>query len=180
VPEYSVELVEGVAANRERIDELISSYAVGWTIERMPAVDRNVLRMGIYELLWRDEVPDAVVIDEAVALARTLSTDDSPRFVNGLLARLLDLKPTLQRCPAGPDQPADLATRVRGCACWCGVVEDEPGRGGARRLRASSGRRCCRWLVHACRRRAAGSPASRATGRRGSPARALCSDLAGS
>jgi transcription antitermination protein NusB len=97
VPEYSVELVEGVVANRERIDELISSYAVGWTIERMPAVDRNVLRLGIYELLWRDEVPDAVVIDEAVALVRSLSTDDSPRFVNGLLARLLDLKPTLQR-----------------------------------------------------------------------------------
>ena len=97
VPEYSVELVEGVVANRERIDELISSYAVGWTIDRMPAVDRNVLRLAVYELLWRDEVPDAVVIDEAVALVRSLSTDDSPRFVNGLLARLLDLKPTLQR-----------------------------------------------------------------------------------
>lgn len=97
VPEYSVELVEGVCANRERIDELISSYAVGWTMDRMPAVDRNVLRLAVYELLWRDEVPDAVVIDEAVALVRSLSTDDSPRFVNGLLARLLDLKPTLQR-----------------------------------------------------------------------------------
>src|SRR5438876_777757 len=66
VPEYSVELVEGVVSNRERIDELISSYSVGWTIDRMPAVDRNVLRLAIYELLWRDEVPDAVVIDEAV------------------------------------------------------------------------------------------------------------------
>ena len=97
VPEYSVELVEGVCSNRERIDELISSYAVGWTIDRMPAVDRNVLRLAVYELLWRDEVPDAVVIDEAVSLVRSLSTDDSPRFVNGLLARLLDLKPTLQR-----------------------------------------------------------------------------------
>jgi N utilization substance protein B len=97
VPEYSVELVQGVEANRERIDELISSYAVGWTIDRMPAVDRNVLRLAIYELLWRDEVPDAVVIDEAVTLVSSLSTDDSPRFVNGLLSRLLDLKPTLQR-----------------------------------------------------------------------------------
>jgi N utilization substance protein B len=97
VPEYAVELVEGVVTNRERIDDLISSYAVGWTIDRMPAVDRNVLRLAIYELLWRDEIPDAVVIDEAVALVRSLSTDDSPRFVNGLLARLLDLKPTLQR-----------------------------------------------------------------------------------
>ena len=97
VPEYAVELVQGVAANHERIDELISSYAVGWTIDRMPAVDRNVLRLAIYELLWREDVPDAVVLDEAVTLTRSLSTDDSPRFVNGLLARLLDLKPTLQR-----------------------------------------------------------------------------------
>jgi N utilization substance protein B len=96
VPEYAVELVEGVVAHRERVDELISSYAVGWTIERMPAVDRNVLRLAVYELLWRDEVPDAVVIDEAVALVSNLSTDDSPRFVNGLLSRLLELKPTLQ------------------------------------------------------------------------------------
>jgi N utilization substance protein B len=61
----------------------------------MPAVDRSILRLATYELLWRDDVPDAVVIDEAVALARSLSTDDSPRFVNGLLARLLELKPML-------------------------------------------------------------------------------------
>jgi N utilization substance protein B len=90
-------LVEGVTANRERIDELLSTYAIGWTLDRMPAVDRNLLRMGAYELLWLDDVPDAVAIDEAVELATALSTDESPGFVNGLLARLLELKPTLSR-----------------------------------------------------------------------------------
>ncbi|MDP9396188.1 MAG: transcription antitermination factor NusB [Actinomycetota bacterium] len=97
VGEYTVELVEGVVAHRERIDSLLATYAQGWTLDRMPAVDRNVLRLGTYELLWRDEVPDAVVLDEAVTLARDLSTDESPAFVNGLLARLLELKPTLAR-----------------------------------------------------------------------------------
>ena len=63
----------------------------------MPPVDRNILRLGVYELLWADDVPDAVVLSEAVDLARQLSTDDSPTFVNGLLARILELKPTLAR-----------------------------------------------------------------------------------
>jgi N utilization substance protein B len=97
VPEHAVELVEGVAANRFRIDELISTYAVGWTLERMPPVDRAVLRLGVFELLWRDDVPDGVAISEAVALADALSTDESSRFVNGVLARLAQLKPTLSR-----------------------------------------------------------------------------------
>jgi N utilization substance protein B len=93
LPAYAVELVEGVVEHRPRIDELLASYAEGWTLERMPAVDRAVLRLGTYELLWRDDVPDAVAIDEAVELAKTLSTDESPRFVNGILARLLLVKP---------------------------------------------------------------------------------------
>jgi transcription antitermination protein NusB len=92
---YAAELVRGVHEHAVHIDELLASHAQGWTLERMPAVDRNVLRIGAYELLWRDEVPDAVAISEAVALAGELSTDDSPGFVNGLLARLLQLKPTL-------------------------------------------------------------------------------------
>ena len=95
LPEYAVQLVRGVAARQERIDELLSTYAHGWTLERMPAVDRCVLRLATWELLYNDEVPDAVAIDEAVELARSLSTDDSPGFVNGLLARLLEIKPTL-------------------------------------------------------------------------------------
>jgi transcription antitermination protein NusB len=95
--EYAISLVEGVVAHRERIDELLSTYAAGWTLERMPAVDRNLLRIGVYEILYRDDVPDAVAISEAVSLARELSTDESPGFVNGLLARIAELKPTLAR-----------------------------------------------------------------------------------
>jgi transcription antitermination protein NusB len=93
VPEYTVELVEGVAAHRARIDEVLTSYVEGWSLDRMPVVDRAILRMGVYELLWRDEVPDAVAIDEAVELAKSLSTDESPRFVNGVLGRIALVKP---------------------------------------------------------------------------------------
>jgi N utilization substance protein B len=92
VAPYTAEIVEGVVANQARIDELLSTYALGWTLDRMPAVDRTVLRIGTWELLWNDGVPDAVAIDEAVELAGALSTDDSPNFVNGLLGRLLELK----------------------------------------------------------------------------------------
>jgi len=94
VPEYAAELVRGVASHQPEIDNLISENAVDWTLDRMPAVDRNVLRLGVYELLWADDVPDGVAISEAVLLAQDLSTDASPGFVNGLLARIKDLKPT--------------------------------------------------------------------------------------
>jgi transcription antitermination protein NusB len=95
LPQYAVELVEGVVDRRAEIDELLTTYSRGWALERMPAVDRAALRLGAWELLWSDDVPDAVAVDEAVELVRALSTDDSPAFVNGLLARLLELKPTL-------------------------------------------------------------------------------------
>lgn len=95
VPEYAVDLVEGVVAHRERIDELLTTYAEGWTLDRMPAVDLAVLRLGTFELLWCDDVPDEVVISEAVDLVASLSTDESPGFVNGLLGRLHQLKPSL-------------------------------------------------------------------------------------
>ena len=95
LPSYAADLVRGVHAHQERIDQLIAENAQGWALERMPAVDRNVLRIGAYELLWADDVPDAVAISEAVQLAGDLSTEGSPTFVNGLLARLLELKPTL-------------------------------------------------------------------------------------
>jgi N utilization substance protein B len=88
INDYTVTLVEGVTAHRARIDDLISEHAEGWTLQRMPAVDRAVLRLGLYELLWAADVPDAVAIDEAVELAKGLSTDDSPRFVNGVLGRI--------------------------------------------------------------------------------------------
>ena len=93
VNDFTVELVEGVQANLERIDEILADYSEGWTVQRMPGVDRAVLRLGVYELLWRADVPDAVVIDEAVELAKSLSTDESPRFVNGVLARVLRDRP---------------------------------------------------------------------------------------
>ncbi|MGW4895556.1 transcription antitermination factor NusB [Kitasatospora sp. NPDC004240] len=97
VGEYTMELVEGYVRHAGRIDDLISEYAVGWTLDRMPIVDRNVLRLGAYELIWEDRVPDAVVLDEAVEIAKEFSTDDSPAFVNGLLARFLELKPGIRR-----------------------------------------------------------------------------------
>jgi N utilization substance protein B len=95
VSEYAAALVRGVQQHAEQIDQLLAAYAQGWTLDRMPAVDRNILRIGVQEMLWNDDVPDAVAISEAVTLAGELSTDDSPSFVNGLLARLLELKPTL-------------------------------------------------------------------------------------
>ena len=85
VNDHAVRLVEGVVEQASRIDELIEEHASGWSLERLPDVDRAVLRMAVYELLWVDDVPDAVVIDEAVELAKSLSTDDSPAYVNGVL-----------------------------------------------------------------------------------------------
>jgi transcription antitermination protein NusB len=95
LPQYSVDLVEGVVERQSRIDETLSTYSQGWTLARMPAVDRAVLRVGAWEILYSEDVPDAVAVDEAVELARALSTDDSPTFVNGLLGRVVQLKPTL-------------------------------------------------------------------------------------
>jgi transcription antitermination protein NusB len=95
VSDYAAKLVRGVHAHQEQIDLLLAAHARGWTLDRMPAVDRGILRIGAYELLWCDDVPDAVAISEAVVLAGELSTDDSSSFVNGLLGRLLELKPTL-------------------------------------------------------------------------------------
>jgi N utilization substance protein B len=93
--EYTSTLVRGVIENQARIDHLLSSYAQGWTLERMPAVDRNVLRMGVYEVLYVDDVPDAVAVSEALALVRDLSTDESPGFVNGILGNIVRDKSTL-------------------------------------------------------------------------------------
>ena len=93
--EYSVEIVRGVVGRWNEINELLATYSQGWTIERMPAVDRAILRIGAWEVVYSEAVPDVVAISEAVALATSLSTDDSPTFVNGLLARLVEVKPTL-------------------------------------------------------------------------------------
>ncbi|MEJ6489929.1 transcription antitermination factor NusB [Leucobacter sp. USCH14] len=87
---YAREIVDGVTDHRDRIDELIMSYAQGWTLERMPHVDRALLRLASWEILFNDEVPAAVAIDEAVELAKEYSTDDSGRFVNGVLGKIAD------------------------------------------------------------------------------------------
>ena len=87
--DYTATLVRGVVEHRERIDEVLTTYSKGWTLGRMPAVDRNVLRIGVYELLWGDDdVPDSVAVSEALHLVQDLSTDDSPAFVNGLLGSI--------------------------------------------------------------------------------------------
>ncbi|GAB3080810.1 MULTISPECIES: transcription antitermination factor NusB [unclassified Phycicoccus] len=93
--QYTADLVEGVVSHWTDINELLSTYSQGWTIERMPSVDRAILRLGAYEILYTDDIPDGVAISEAVELATSLSTDDSPKFVNGLLGRLAEVKPTL-------------------------------------------------------------------------------------
>ncbi len=94
---YTAELIRGVSEHLARIDELLAEYSEGWSLQRMPAVDRNVLRIGAFELLYCDEVPDAVAVSEAMALVRDLSTDESPAFVNGVLGALQRDKDTLER-----------------------------------------------------------------------------------
>ena len=102
VPEYAAVLVRGVQEHRAEIDGMLAEHSRGWSLDRMPAVDRNILRIGAYELFWAGDVPPGVAISEAVLLARDLSTDSSPAFVNGLLARLAELRPA-----AGDGEPVE-------------------------------------------------------------------------
>lgn len=95
--EYTVTLVQGVTEHRDRLDEVISSYAQGWTLARMPAVDRNVLRLATFEVLYVEDVPDAVAVSEALHLVRDLSTDESPAFVNGVLGNIVRDRESLTR-----------------------------------------------------------------------------------
>ena len=92
IREYTKELIVGIAENRRKIDELISTYAQGWDMDRLPAVDRNILRLGIYEMLWCKDLEDAVAIDEALNLAKELSTDDSATYIHGVLGRIASIK----------------------------------------------------------------------------------------
>jgi len=93
--EYAKELVVGVEAHREKIDEIINTYSEGWDMDRMPGLDRNILRIAIYEILWNSEVDDNVAISQAVEMAGDLSTADSGKYVNGVLGRVAVLKPVL-------------------------------------------------------------------------------------
>lgn len=92
---YTADLVRGVVGRWKDINAALTDYSQGWTLDRMPAVDRTILRLGAWEVLWNDEIPDGVAISEAVALATDLSTDESPAFVNGLLARIAEVKATI-------------------------------------------------------------------------------------
>jgi len=95
IREYTRHLVIGVGDNYRKIDELITTYAQGWDMDRLPAVDRNILRIGIYEILWTDSIPDGVAIDEALVLAKELSTDNSAGFIHGVLGRISSIKESL-------------------------------------------------------------------------------------
>ena len=93
--DYAGLIVIGVVEHRDRIDEILDSHSQSWSVDRMPVVDRTLLRIAVFEILWNDDVPDAVAIDEAVEMAGELSTDESPAFINGLLGRIEETKPRL-------------------------------------------------------------------------------------
>lgn len=95
LPEYTVEIVRGVLSHWTEIEEILATWSQGWTLARMAAVDRAALRIGTWEVVWNDDVPDAVAVSQAVDLVQDMSTDDSPAFVNGLLARVSEVKATL-------------------------------------------------------------------------------------
>jgi N utilization substance protein B len=95
IREYTRDLVNGVSENRRKIDELITTYAQGWDMDRLPAVDRNILRLGIFEILWSTSVPTSVAIDEALVLAKELSSDESSKYIHGVLGRIASIKDTI-------------------------------------------------------------------------------------
>ena len=95
IRDYTRDLVNGVSDNRRKIDELITTYAQGWDMDRLPAVDRNILRLGIYEILWSTSVPTSVAIDEALVLAKELSSDESSKYIHGVLGRIASIKDTI-------------------------------------------------------------------------------------
>lgn len=95
IRDFTKELVAGVEEHRRKIDELIVTYSQAWDMDRMPVIDRNILRLSIFELLWSKDVPAAVAIDEALELAQTLSTDESSNYINGVLSKINEIKPDL-------------------------------------------------------------------------------------
>ncbi len=97
IRDFTKVLIGGVTENRRKIDELIATYAEGWDIDRLPAVDRNILRLAIYEIVWSDDVEDGVAIDEALNLAKDLSTDESAGYIHGVLGRISTIKASIAR-----------------------------------------------------------------------------------
>lgn len=97
IRDFTKVLIGGITENRRKIDELIATYAQGWDMDRLPAVDRNILRLAIYEIVWSDDVEDGVAIDEALNLARDLSTDESAGYIHGVLGRISTIKASIAR-----------------------------------------------------------------------------------
>jgi N utilization substance protein B len=95
IRDYTREIITGVSENRRKIDELIATYAQGWDMDRLPAVDRSILRIGIYEIIWAYGLPDAVAIDEALTLAKELSTDESAGYIHGVLGKIASIKESI-------------------------------------------------------------------------------------
>ena len=97
IREFTRELITGVTSNKRKIDELITTYAQGWDMDRMAAVDRNIARLGIFEIVWSEELADGIAIDEAINLAKDLSTEDSATFIHGLLGKISSIKDSIAR-----------------------------------------------------------------------------------
>ena len=95
IREYTREIISGVSEHRRKIDELIATYAQRWDMDRLPAVDRTILRIGIYEIIWASQLPDAVAIDEALTLAKELSTDESAGYIHGVLGKIASIKESI-------------------------------------------------------------------------------------
>jgi N utilization substance protein B len=95
IREYTKELISGISEHSRKIDELIATYAKGWDMDRLPAVDRNILRLALFELLWGRDITDSIVIDEALTLAKDLSTDESAGYIHGVLGRISSIKSEL-------------------------------------------------------------------------------------
>ena len=95
IREFTRELITGVSDNKRKIDELITTYAQGWDMDRLPAVDRNILRLGIYEIVWSTDLDDGIAIDEALTLAKELSTDESAGYIHGVLGRISSIKESI-------------------------------------------------------------------------------------
>jgi N utilization substance protein B len=95
IREYTKLLIDGVVLNKRKIDELITTYAQGWDMDRLPAVDRNILRLGIYEIVWASDLDDGIAIDEALTLAKDLSTDESAAYIHGVLGKISMIKESI-------------------------------------------------------------------------------------
>ncbi len=95
IRDFTRELLAGVSSHKRKIDELITTYAQGWDMDRLPAVDRNILRLAIFEIVWSEELADAIAIDEALTLAKELSTDESAGYIHGVLSRISSIKDSI-------------------------------------------------------------------------------------